>query len=57
MDTIKKDLTFIIPCHNLENFITPLLDSFLNLNTEGLNLENKFKYVSLAMISSKGLRT
>ena len=42
MDTVKIDLSFIIPCHNLEDYICLLLDSFLRLNTNGLNVEYIF---------------
>jgi len=36
---IKYDLSFIIPCHNLENYIKPLLLSFHILNLNGINTE------------------
>ena len=42
MDLIKRDLSFIIPCHNLEDYICSLLDSFLMLNTNGLEVEYIF---------------
>ena len=42
MDLIKKDLSIIIPCHNVEDYICPLLDSFLLLNTQGLDIEYIF---------------
>ena len=38
MDTIM-DLSFIIPCHNLEKYINPLLISFHNLDLTNLNVE------------------
>lgn len=42
MDLIRKDLSIIIPCHNLEDYICSLLDSFLLLNTDGLDVEYVF---------------
>ena len=43
MDNINKiDLSFIIPCHNLEKYIKPLLLSFQMLNLEGINVEYIF---------------
>lgn len=38
----KNDLSFIIPCHNLEDYICSLLDSFLRLDTTGLKVEYIF---------------
>lgn len=42
MDIIKRDLSIIIPCHDVEDYICSLLDSFLLLNTNGLNVEFLF---------------
>lgn len=39
MDNLKVDISFIIPCHNVEKYIKPLLFSFQALNLEGINAE------------------
>lgn len=36
---MNTDITFIIPCHNLEDYISPLLKSFQMLDLENLNTE------------------
>lgn len=33
------DISFIIPCHNIERYIKPLLYSFASLNLENINAE------------------
>ena len=42
MDNIKIDLSFVIPCHNLEEYIKPLLLSFRILNFKEINTEYIF---------------
>ena len=42
MDNIKIDLSFIIPCHNLEEYIKPLLLSFRILDLKEINIEYIF---------------